>query len=83
MKAKKCAGRTILMTDEGMPALMQLTMREATTAAGRVKCALVTIENADDPDTRKIFPMPFAVPVMTPDGKKPRGFTPEFRLEMN
>lgn len=73
--------RTIL-TDNGQPMLVQLAMRESETAPGRIK-AILALPIHDDEGTEGLMPMPFAVPVMAPEGKKPRGFTPEFRLEMN
>lgn len=63
------AGRQIITLD-GQPAIVTLTMRPATTAPGRVKCALVIVI-ADKLGAQ----MPFA----GVGGK----LTPEFRLEMN
>lgn len=77
-------GRTMLMSDPadgncqlGMPVLVKLTMRQATTAHGRVKAALVI------PVEGEPVPMPFAEAVTCGCKKKPHGWTPEFRLEMN
>lgn len=72
MKVMKHEGRTILTEDNGQPALVELAMRPATTAHGRIK-AVLTIGDV---------PLPFAAPVISLTGA-PRGFTPEFRLEMN
>ncbi|MET0604389.1 MAG: hypothetical protein ABW167_20555 [Baekduia sp.] len=87
MKAMKTQGRTILTHDpqqvvrggkvliETLPVFVDLRMRKATTSpkGTRIKCVLV----ADD---RKL--MPFAQATVAAGGK-PRGWTPEFRLEMN
>lgn len=87
MKAMKTQGRTILTHDpqqtvrggkvliETLPVFVDLRMRKATTTpkGTRIKCVLV----ADDSKL-----MPFAQATVATSGK-PRGWTPEFRLEMN
>jgi hypothetical protein len=83
-------GRTMLMTDPesdncaiGMPALVKMTMRESTTAHGRIKASLVipTSEPADG--EMEVIHLPFAQAVTCGCGRPPHGWTPEFRLEMN
>jgi hypothetical protein len=81
MKNLKVGPRTIF-TDHGEPVLVSLAMRPATTAPGRVK-AILCVPTLDEDGTEGIAPLPFAQPIMAPDGKQPTGFTPEFRLEMN
>jgi hypothetical protein len=73
--------RTIL-TDDGEPVLVQLAMRESTTAPSRIK-AVLALPTTNDDGSEGIMPMPFAQAVMAEPGKKARGFAVEFRLEMN
>lgn len=78
----KQIGPRTLMTIDGEPVPVSLVMRQSSTAPSRIKCILAITVEAEDGEMG-IAPLPFAVPVVTVDGKKPRGFTPEFRLEMN
>jgi hypothetical protein len=77
-------GRTILTErdDAGnvRPVLVQMGMRAATTAHGRVKAALLAEVEQDG--EKGVVPMPFAQATIMPKKGK-GGFTPEFRLEMN
>lgn len=74
-------GRTMLTMD-GQPMLVGMVLREATSAHARYKAALVLPVKDESGDG--IVPLPFAVPTMGgPAGRKLRGFTPEWRLEMN
>lgn len=85
---KVADGRT-MMTLNGQPVLVGIATREATTAPGgtRLKAALVIPVIDGDGGVEGVAPLPFAqatMPVLV-KGKirAPRGFTPEFRLEMN
>lgn len=84
-------GRSMLMAN-GMPVLIELHMRPASSApeGTRIKCALVA--NTMNGDDEQVVPLPYAVPVMPNEMKageggykpvRPSGFTPEFRYEMN
>lgn len=79
---KIAAGRTILADDAGVPMLVQLAMRPSQSAPNRVKAALV-IPTLDADGAEGIAPMPFAQAIIGSHGKSPRGWTPEFRLELN
>jgi hypothetical protein len=80
MQNLKVQGRTILLDDEGQPIQVGIVMRQSASAPARIKACLVTPTH-DDEGNEGIVPLPFAVPIM--GSRKPRGFTPEFRLEMN
>lgn len=82
-------GRTMLLVD-GLPANVILMMRKSTTAKTRIKATLSVITDSDGAPMTKaaidaadgnakitLAPMPFA------QAAKGRGWTPEFRLEMN
>jgi hypothetical protein len=65
--------RTIL-TQDGLPVLVEMTTREATTAPARLKANL-TITVPCEKHGQHTYPLPFA--------QAGEGVTPEFRLEMN
>lgn len=81
VKNKQIGPRT-MMTIDGEPVPVSLVMRQSSTAPSRIKCVLAITVEAEDGEMG-IAPMPYAVPVVTTDGKKPRGFTPEWRIELN
>lgn len=74
--------RTILMSD-GAPVLVTLMMRESGSTPARIKATLVASVEDEDDGSVGILPLPFAEPIIAPPGRRPRGYTPEWRLEMN
>jgi hypothetical protein len=71
-------GRTMLMTDDGAPALVGLRVRASATAPNRLKAVLLA--EADG----QMVPMPFAQPTVPTNAKrKLNGVAVEFRMEMN
>jgi hypothetical protein len=74
------AGRTMLLND-GVPVLVSLAMRDASSAPARVKAALVI--PVMTPEGAGAVPLPFAEAVLAFGGDLPHGWTPEWRLEMN
>lgn len=80
MDSMKMGPRSIL-TVNGEPVLVGLVMRPSTTAPSRVKAALVI--PVEQGGKQGVAPLPFAQAVVAEKGKRPRGWTPEFRLEMN
>jgi hypothetical protein len=70
-------GPRTMVTLNGQPVLCGLVMRTATSAPSRVKAALVVPTEGKNGE-KGVAPMPFAGATM--GGK---GWTPEFRLELN
>lgn len=74
MKYEQQDGRTILTDAEGLPVLIGILTRPATTAHARIKASLVVAYETPEGET-KALPLPVAM-----IGRKP---TFEFRLEQN
>lgn len=81
LKNLEVGPRTIL-TDNGRPLLLQLALRESTTAPGRVK-AMLAVAVQDNNGTDGLLPMPFAQATIAAKGSKPSGFNTEWRIELN
>lgn len=89
MHVKELAdGRSIMIDDEGEPVLVTIGLRPSTTAPARIKAVLGILTEGDDGETDMV-PLPFAQAIIgvgetnTGRARKPNGWTPEFRLEMN
>lgn len=81
LKHRKVGPRT-MMTFKGQPVQIGLVMRPSASAPSRIKAALVMAATTDEGD-EGIVPLPFAQATIAPRDRKPRGYTPEFRLELN